>query len=141
MVPGTLTNHIPPCTGTCAVTGKSLEPGDPIVVALYRKDGLIERLDALRAHSDGLPQSAWAVWQASVPAEIKGNKPTAELALTEVVFSEDTAADIRWDACQRLARKRRIQLSRVPNQEGLFLARCPDSGREAILRCPNNDRR
>ncbi|MBM4095473.1 MAG: hypothetical protein ACKO9Z_08550 [Planctomycetota bacterium] len=140
MVPGTLTNHIPPCTGTCAVTGKSLEPGDSIVVALYRKDGLIERLDALQAHRKGLPENAWAIWHASVPAEIKGNKPTAELALTEVVFSEDTADDIRWDACQRLARKRKIQLSRVPNQEGLFLARCPDSGREAILRCANINR-
>lgn len=134
MVPGTLSSRVPPCTGVCAVTGKALEPGDPIIVALFRKDGLVERVDALRAHRACLPGTPWAIWETTVPAEVPTQAATAELALTEVVFSEDTPPEVRWDACQRLVRKRRMTLSRVPKQDGLFLARCSETGRETILR-------
>lgn len=138
MVPGTLTSQIPPCTGICALSGKRLEPGDPITVALFLKDGFVERIDILRTHSGNLPGEPWAVWQATVPAEVPNPTATAEMALTEVVFSEDTPSEVRWDACQRLVRKRKMVLSRVPKQDGLFLARCAETGREVILRVPTN---
>lgn len=138
MVPGTLNSQIPPCTGVCAVSGKRLEPGDPIMVALFRQDGLVQRVDVLRGHFDNLSGTPWAVWQSTVPAEVPSQTAAAEMALTEVVFSEDTPTEVRWDACQRLARKRKMALSRVPKQDGLFLARCAETGREVILRAPTN---
>ena len=138
MVPGTLTTQIPPCTGTCALSGERLEPGDPITVALFLQNGFVERLDVLRGQPGSLPGQPWAVWQATVPAEVASPTAAAEMALTEVVFSEDTAAQVRWDACQRLVRKRKMALSRVPKQDGLFLARCAETGREVILKVPTN---
>jgi hypothetical protein len=136
MVPGTLSSQIPACTGICAVSGQRLEPGDAITVALIRRNGQLERLDALKSVANQLPSDIWASWQTVVADEVQEKTGGQDTDLLSLVNSEETPPEVRWDACQRLIRRRKMVLARVPKESGMWLARSLETGQESILRAP-----
>ena len=138
MVPGTLSSQIPACTGICAVSGQRLEPGDAITVALIRRNGQLERLDALKSVANQLPSDIWAAWQTVVADEVQEKTGGQDTELLSLVNSKETPPEVRWDACQRLIRRRKMVLARVPKESGMWLARSLETGQESILRAPLN---
>lgn len=85
-----------------------------------------------------LPADIWASWQTVVAKEVQERKGGQDSELLGLVISDQTQPDVRWDACQRLIRKRKMVLSRVPGESGLWLARSLETGQESILRAPLN---
>lgn len=110
--------EIPPCTRVCAVSGRSLEDGEKIMVVLVPSqspDQEWNRLDFEIQNFSTAPEGAVAWWVSQVPE----SAPVVEEQdpLLELLLDVGASAEARWDAVERLARKRRVVVERPSSSE------------------------
>lgn len=106
--------EIPPCTRVCAASGRPLEDGERIVAVLLPQENAPAEYTRLDYASDEFkqpPVNALAWWSTQVP---ESPKVAGEWVDPLVQLLSDPAASVeaRWDAVERLVRKRRLALER-----------------------------
>lgn len=132
--------EIPPCTRVCAASGRPLEDGERIVAVLLPQENAPAEYTRLDYASDEFkqpPVNALAWWSTQVP---ESPKVAGEWVDPLVQLLSDPAASVeaRWDAVERLVRKRRLALERpdASDANSSWRARILDSGESLVLPPP-----
>lgn len=151
-------NDIPPCTRRCAATGRPLEDGERImsvVVSVESPSSGWKRQDFPLDVFQSAPEGAIAWWITEVPESPKTQSSSGggDTLLLEILRDTSSAPSMRWDAAERLVRKRRVVLerpsvtenslgqgTRLPNgkqaEQSNWVARLVDGGERIMLPPP-----
>jgi len=132
--------EIPPCTRVCAASGRPLEDGERVVAVLLpagEEFSEYTRLDFAAEAFSQAPSGAVAWWNTLVPESPKAQEDQTD-PFVELLgdLSADPAA--RWDAVERLVKKRRVALERPDSKDptGQWVARIHETGEKIELPPP-----
>ena len=106
--------EIPPCTRVCAASGRPLEDGERIIAVLLPVEGNPgdhTRMDFAAGEFRQAPLGAVAWWSSFVPESPKVAGEQSDPFL-DLVRDESADPVSRWEAVERLVKKRRITLER-----------------------------
>ena len=132
--------EIPPCTRECAASGRALEDGERIVAVLLPHETSAHewtRKDFAADSFEKAPEGAVAWWSTQVP-ETPATAAATSDSLMELLLDTTVTAEARWDAAERLVRKRRVILERpdAKDAKGVWLAKICESGEHVSLPNP-----
>ena len=132
--------EIPPCTRECAASGRALEDGERIVAVLLPHETSAHewtRKDFAADSFEKAPEGAVAWWSTQVP-ETPATAAATSDTLMELLLDTTATAEARWDAAERLVRKRRVILERpdAKDAKGVWLAKICESGEHVSLPNP-----
>lgn len=119
--------------GLCARTGRMLSAGEPMVSALVRDAGSLERIDCAAEAWDGPPPGTLAWWRSRyTPAGVAG--PTLApadvlLDVLEDLESRPEDAPLRYLIALQLVRRKVLRIVDSPGHE----PSADDEGRETLL--------
>ena len=124
------------CSRHCAVTGRTLEPGEAFYSALLVEGGQVLRRDFAVDQWQGPPEKAIGWWKSQVPLR---DAPKMQLAPNDVMLElleqlehAPDKEDLRYVLSLLLIRRRVLRLEETVRDE---------QGREtAVLACPRRDK-
>jgi hypothetical protein len=140
-------------TKTCALSGRPLPPGAPIIAALFgveeevsedkvrgsgfvRKDFLVEGSDP--AALEKAVEGSFCTWRTTTPPESGSKTPRLDLGMAKdllerlVAAADPSRAAVAWTLAMLLIRKRHLHL--VSEREGTLTLRWPKE--EETFRVP-----
>jgi len=123
----------------CATTGRAFAAGEPMMSALVRSQGRIDRCDYTLDAWSGPPADALAWWRSTYPAAATAGVTLAPaevlLDVVEELDGSDTDAALRYLLALELLRRRAVRLVERAEDAGGGSA-----GRELVVACRRRDR-
>jgi len=127
----------------CTQTGRPFVAGEPLVSALVRSEGRLDRLDYAAESWGGPPANTFAWWRSTYPATTSDGTTLAPvdvlLDVLEELEGREADAALRYLVALELVRRRAVRFvdRQGDDQSG---RQAGDAGPDLILACRKRDR-